>query len=45
MYGTISNPNYVATVIRVERLEDLEGLDNLKALRLLGRQVLVSNNS
>lgn len=43
-YGTIKNPNYVATVVRVQALEDLEGLNNLRGLRMFGMQALVSKD-
>lgn len=43
-YEPVKNPNYVATIIRVNALEDLEGLDNLKGLRVFGMQALVSKD-
>lgn len=37
------NANYAATVVRVEELHALEKLDNLKGLRAIGYQALVSS--
>lgn len=44
---TIKNPNYVATVVRVEEgdLHALEGLDNLRGYTKFGMQALVSKDT
>lgn len=46
-FDTITNPNYVATVVRVtpEQLHALEGLDNLAGYHQFGMQALVSKDT
>lgn len=44
-FAAPENPNYVATIVRVNNLTDLEGLDNLKAFHAFGYQALVSKDT
>lgn len=46
-YDTVKNPNYVATVVRVEPADliPLEGLDNLVAYSKFGMQALIAKDT